>query len=97
MTESITQGLSTAGLSLYHSSTCWFCAKVRQKLSVLGVDIELRDIGVNDGFREELVREAGKGQVPCLRIEQQDAAVKWMYESSDICSYLDQHFGNASH
>ena len=97
MTDSTSQGLSTAGLSLYHSTTCWFCAKVRQKMADLGIDIELRDIGMNNGFRDELVREAGKGQVPCLRIEQQDGAAKWMYESSDICSYLEKHFGVASH
>ena len=96
MTDSITQSLSTAGLSLYHSTTCWFCAKVRQKMADLGIDIELRDIGMNNGFRDELVREAGKGQVPCLRIERQDGAAQWMYESSDICNYLEQNFGHSS-
>jgi glutathione S-transferase len=62
----------------------------------LGIDIELRDIGMNNGFRDELVREAGKGQVPCMRIERQDGAAQWMYESSDICNYLEQNFGHSS-
>lgn len=84
---------TTADLSLYQSSTCWFCAKVKQKMSDLGIQIELRDIGMNGAFREELVREAGKSQVPCLRIEQANGSAKWMYESSDICAYLDQRFG----
>jgi glutathione S-transferase len=95
MTDHTTQSANTAGLALYHSPTCWFCAKVRQKMADLSIDIELRDIGMNNGFREELVREAGKGQVPCLRIQQADGSVNWMYESSDICSYLEQQFKHA--
>jgi len=83
----------TADLSLYQSSTCWFCAKVKQKMSDLGIQIELRDIGMNGAFRDELVREAGKSQVPCLRIEQPDGKATWMYESSDICAYLESRFG----
>lgn len=83
----------TADLSLYQSSTCWFCAKVKQKMSDLGIQIELRDIGMNGAFRDELVREAGKSQVPCLRIEQPGGTATWMYESSDICAYLENRFG----
>ena len=88
---------ATAGdLSLYQSSTCWFCAKVRQKMSDLGVQIELRDIGQHSNYREELVREAGKSQVPCLRIESPEGKATWMYESSDICTYLERRFGSAA-
>ena len=83
-------------LSLYQSSTCWFCAKVRQKMSDLGIQIELRDIGQQNNFREELVREAGKSQVPCLRIEGPEGKTTWMYESSDICTYLERRFGGAA-
>ena len=79
-------------LSLYQSSTCWYCAKVRQKMSDLNVSFELRDIGLNGAYREELVREAGKSQVPCLRIASADGSDTWMYESSDICAYLDRRF-----
>ena len=84
-------------LSLYQSSTCWFCAKVRQKMGDLDVQIELRDIGQHHHYREELVREAGKSQVPCLRIEGPDGKTTWMYESSDICAYLERRFGSSSH
>lgn len=79
-------------LSLYQSSTCWFCAKVRQKMSELGINIEIRDVGASDRFRDELVREAGKSQVPCLRIAQPDGTAAWMYESADICAYLERRF-----
>lgn len=82
------------GLALYHSPTCWYCAKVRHKLGELRVDLELRDIGASNGFRDELVREGGKGQVPCLRIDS-GGNVEWMYESSDICRYLEQRFGTS--
>lgn len=94
MTTNKTLANSATGLALYHSPTCWYCAKVRQKLSDLKLDLELRDIGASNVFRSELVREGGKGQVPCLRIEGEGNA-EWLYESSDICGYLEQRFGES--
>jgi glutathione S-transferase len=32
--------------------------------------------------------------VPCLRIEDNNGDVRWMYESGDIISYLDQRFNS---
>lgn len=39
---------------------------------------------------KELVTGGGRATVPCLRIEQDDGAVEWMYESLDIIKYIDQ-------
>jgi glutathione S-transferase len=95
MTTDRTLGGSTAGLALYHSPTCWYCAKVRQKVGDLKLDLELRDIGASNAYRNELMQEGGKGQVPCLRIEHANG-VEWKYESADICSYLEQRFGTSA-
>lgn len=87
---------TTANLALYQSSTCWFCAKVRHKMAELGLELELRDIGSNADYRRELMAQGGKAQVPCLRIETADGKVEWMYESADICAYLERHFAAQS-
>lgn len=38
-------------------------------------------------FRELLVG-GGRATVPCLRIEDDGGAVRWLYESEDIIEYL---------
>ena len=85
----------TERLALYHYASCWFCAKVRKVIDELQLNIELRDILVEPQNRQTLVTNGGSGTVPCLRIEEPNGKVQWMYESSDICDYLTEHFGNA--
>ena len=36
----------------------------------------------------DLIAGGGKSQVPCLRIEDENGDVHWMYESIDIIRYL---------
>ena len=86
---------ATEGLALYQSSLCWFCAKVRNTLSQLGIALEIRDIGESQEHRNALAEGGGKTQVPCLRIEDGNGNATWMYESSDICAYLERRFGKA--
>lgn len=74
-------------LALYHYPACPFCALVRQSLKHIDVPVEQRDIHKNASFRQELIREGGKPQVPCLRIEE-NGTVSWLYESRDIIRYL---------
>ncbi len=80
-------------LALYYSDTCWFCARVRQVVSDLGLVLDLRNVDRDAGRRGELINGGGKGQVPCLRIETADGGVQWMYESADINDYLRRRFG----
>lgn len=81
--------MSRPSLALYNSASCWFCARVRQTIDKLGLPVEVRDAVGNAGFRQELIEGGGKTQVPCLRIEEADGRVRWMYESADICRYLE--------
>jgi glutaredoxin len=81
--------MSQKKLALYNSDACWFCARVRQTIEHLGLEIEIRDAAGDAGHRAELVRGGGKFQVPCLRIEDPQGGIRWMYESADICRYLE--------
>ena len=64
-------------------------------MTELGISLELRDIGDSNEHRSALLAGGGKTQVPCLRIEDETGQTRWMYESADICAYLERHFGKA--
>ncbi len=55
------------------------------------VQFELRDAKNNKQHRAELEVGGGRVKVPCLRIEK-DGKTEWMYESSDIVTYLEKQF-----
>ncbi|TPH16520.1 glutaredoxin family protein [Litorilituus lipolyticus] len=80
----------TQNLSLYQLPACPFCVKVRRAMKREGLNIELRNINTNDALREELIKEGGKRTVPCLRIEQDNGDVQWLYESSDVVAHLEK-------
>lgn len=73
--------------ALYYSKYCYFCQKVLMFLRDKSCDIELRSTAENS-HATALLQGGGKTQVPCLRIEDEQGAVTWMYESDDIIAYL---------
>ncbi|MEP0355030.1 MAG: glutathione S-transferase N-terminal domain-containing protein [Paraglaciecola sp.] len=77
-------------LSLYQFFACPFCIKTRRVMHRLNLPIVRRNASKSP-YREELLQGGGKVQTPCLRIEHEDS-VEWLYESSDIISYLEKHF-----
>ncbi len=76
------------GLSLYQFFACPFCTKTRRAIHKLNVNVEARDINKYPEFREQLEQGGGRVKVPCLRIED-EGEVRWMYESNDIISFLE--------
>ena len=86
--------LNTNDLKLYHFMACPYCARVRNEIQQLGLDLELRDIHNSREFYSELVSEGGKSQVPALRIQRNDETATWLYESDDIIRFLRREFGN---
>lgn len=78
-------------LALYQFFACPFCIKTRRAIYKLNLPIEKRNASEGSPYRAELESEGGKVKVPCLRIEQ-DGKVEWMYESSEIISYLQKRF-----
>ena len=83
----------TSRLALYQFETCPFCVKVRRQIARQSLRIELRDAQREPLHRQALVQGGGSPMVPCLRIEQPDGAVRWLYESRDIIRYLEHTFG----
>lgn len=79
----------TSKLALYQYHMCPFCVKVRRVIKKQNLKIELRDALNNQTYANELLSEGGKKQVPCLRIENNDGSVTWLYESSAINDYLE--------
>jgi glutaredoxin len=82
----------TKKLVLYQYAACPFCVKVRRTMTRNALNIETRDAKRSEQFKEELLQGGGQLKVPCLRIEDDNGEVRWMFESGDIISYLEQRF-----
>ena len=83
-------------LALYHFQSCPFCRRVRETIARLGIDVELRDILLDERYRDELIAERGRATVPVLRISSPNGAERWMPESADIIAYLEDLYGKAA-
>jgi glutaredoxin len=82
----------TASMAMYQFKTCPFCVKVRRELKRHSLNIELRDAKNDLDIKSELVREGGRHKVPCLRTDNADGTVHWLYESNDIIEHLKKEF-----
>jgi len=80
-------------MALYHYPMCPYCVGTRRQMYRLGLNMDLRDPRNDPQWMTELVEQGGKKQVPCLRIENGNGSVEWLYESEDIMEYLDKRFG----
>lgn len=73
---------------LYHFNSCVYCLRTRFHLSRMGIELPMKNIRENRQYRDELIAGGGKAQVPCLRIEDENKQVRWLYESRDIVEYF---------
>lgn len=83
---------TTADMALYQFRACPFCVKTRRAMKRLGLNIELRDARKDRQWRQQLLTEGGRLQVPCLYIPGESDQARWLYESGDIIAYLEQRF-----
>lgn len=74
--------------SLYYRHTCPFSQKVLDEIKQLRLEVELRNISLDENYQQELVQRGGLQQVPCLLIETDNESERWLYESAEIISYL---------
>ena len=86
----------TSSLAMYQFYACPFCIITRRTMRRLGLNIELRDAQNDPQWKQELIEQGGKRQVPCLRISNEDGKVEWLYESKQIKHYLEQQYGDAA-
>ena len=87
--------MATRDMALYQFKACPFCVKTRRAMKRLGLNIELRDARHDPTWRRQLLAEGGRLQVPCLYIPAGSGDAQWLYESSDIISYLEQRFSDS--
>ncbi len=61
-------------------------------MNLRGREHDIEMASTNEGARrKELINGGGKGQVPCLRIEDSSGEVTWLYESDDILRYIEKN------
>jgi len=81
---------------LYYYPACPFCAITLQAIKKLNLEVALKNIYDDPAYREELIENTGRSQVPCLRINSADGEDKWMLESRIIINYLTEVKANHS-
>ena len=91
-TEQALIDLESRDLALYQFRACPFCVKTRRAIKRLGLNIETRDARKEPRWRQQLLAEGGRFQVPCLYIPDPAGGAVWLYESSEIIAYLDRRF-----
>ncbi len=79
-------------LTLYQYKACPFCVKVRRSLKRLSLPVETRDPKRNADAKKELIAGSGKLKVPCLKIDEGEGGIQWMFDSKDIINYLERRF-----
>lgn len=80
-------------LILYEFEACPFCRRVRETLSMLDLDCEIRPCPKDGRFRKEVLERGGKETFPYFVDE---TSGKEMYESADIVNYLYEKYGNGA-
>ena len=78
-------------LQLYQYQACPFCVKVRRAMHRNTLNIETVDAKQPE-HKQRLLEQGGTVKVPCLRIDNGNDDITWMYESSDIITYLEKRF-----
>lgn len=76
-------------ITLYYKKGCPYCQKVLDHLKKLGKDLQKKDIDQDSSVKDELVKIAGKSQVPCLVIDK-----KTLHESDAIITFLSENINN---
>jgi len=89
-------------LELYQSEGCPHCAKVREKLSALGLSYVNHNPRLpggaggdvtNESTHAEMTEYGGQDQIPFLVDHSTDTQ---LYESDDIVDYLEETYGDGS-
>jgi glutaredoxin 3 len=73
-------------LALYYFDSCPFCQIVLKVIDKLDLDVEMRDISMDQNHLARLTKDTGRRTVPCLYIDD-----KPMHESADIIQWLQKN------
>jgi glutaredoxin len=78
---------------LYQLLACPFCVKVRRELTRLSIQIPTKEVKESPEAFQELMAGGKEDQVPCLMVPGTEGKTEWLYESSEIISFLRKRFG----
>ena len=81
-------------LELYELEGCPYCAKVKNKLSELGLEYDSEMVPSAHAERTEVEEVSGQTGVPVL--VDHEHGVDGMAESDDIVNYLDETYGQST-
>ena len=84
--------LQCQSLALYQYRTCPFCAKVRQEIGRLSLNIKRVDAQPPGPDRDALTHKGGQTKVPCLKVTDATGQSQWLYDSGKIIAYLRGQF-----
>jgi glutaredoxin 3 len=75
-------------LDLYYFPQCPYCQVVLSALRVTGLEskVNFHDIHDNPSDKQKLIKDTGRGTVPCLYIDN-----KPMHESQEIAKWLHDY------
>lgn len=79
-------------VELYGYPQCPYCTRVLNAISMLGIEVPLRNTMTDDAHNAALVAATGRETVPVLRIEMRDGTIRWLPESKDIVRFLADRF-----
>lgn len=75
-------------LTLYQAEWCPHSARIRQRLTELGVDVLLRQVPADPDEREDMRRAVGTDQIPVLVTDDGDKL-----EGEDgVLAFLNEHY-----
>jgi glutathione S-transferase len=80
-------------LVLYEFEACPYCRRVREALSALDLEAIIVPCPRGSQNREAVIAQGGKAQFPFLVDPNTQRA---LYESSDICAYLEKTYGHGA-
>jgi glutaredoxin len=81
-------------LELYYFPQCPYCQIVLSALRVTGLESKVTYYDIHDEphRQEQLIKDTGRGTVPCLYIDG-----KPMHESKDIAAWIHNYSKDISH
>lgn len=77
-------------LTLYFKPTCPFSRRVLAVVDRLDLEVEMKDVSVDEEAMAELVAQGGKTRTPYLVDSEKNFA---HYESDDIVAHLQSNYG----
>ena len=80
------------GVELFGYPECPYCRRVLNAITVLQIDVPLRNTMTDGAANAMLLEATGRETVPVLRIEMRDGTVRWLPESLDIVRFLTDRF-----